>query len=70
MTKDGKTAQDQHFAEDIAEDVADAVDAYTAELEQLRAERDEMKDRFMRVLADAENCSCMHYNLLEGTGLS
>jgi molecular chaperone GrpE len=55
MTKNGKTAQDQQSAEDIAEEVADAVDAFTAELEQLRAERDEMKDRFMRVLADAEN---------------
>jgi molecular chaperone GrpE len=55
MTKDGNTPQDQQSAEDIAEEVADAVDAFTAELEQLRAERDEMKDRFMRVLADAEN---------------
>jgi molecular chaperone GrpE len=55
MTKDGTPAQDQQIAEDIAEDMADAVDAFTAELEQLRAERDEMKDRFMRVLADAEN---------------
>jgi len=55
MTKDGTPAQDQQFAEEIAEEVADAVDAFTAELEQLRAERDEMKDRFMRVLADAEN---------------
>ena len=33
------------------EDAAAEVD----ELEQMRAERDEMKDRFMRALADAEN---------------
>ncbi len=30
-------------------------DAITEELEELRAERDELKDRFMRALADAEN---------------
>jgi molecular chaperone GrpE len=30
-------------------------DADTAELEALRAERDELRDKFMRVLADAEN---------------
>ncbi len=55
MQKDGNTPQDQQFAEDVAEDMANAVDAFTAELEQLRAERDELKDRFMRVLADTEN---------------
>lgn len=32
-----------------------AIDAIEAEIEALRAERDEMKDRFMRALADAEN---------------
>ncbi|TRD22776.1 nucleotide exchange factor GrpE [Palleronia caenipelagi] len=31
------------------------VDDVTAELEELRAERDEYKERFMRALADAEN---------------
>ncbi|MCA3542532.1 MAG: nucleotide exchange factor GrpE, partial [Rhodobacter sp.] len=55
MTKDGNIPQDQQLAEDIAEDMADSVDAFTAELEQLRAERDELKERFIRVLADAEN---------------
>ena len=48
-------AQDHDIAEQFTEEVADAAEALTAELEQLRAERDELKDRFMRVLADAEN---------------
>ena len=38
---------------DRIEEEEDAVEV--DELEQLRAERDEMKDRFMRALADAEN---------------
>jgi molecular chaperone GrpE len=33
----------------------DAPAPETSELDQLRAERDEMRDRFMRALADAEN---------------
>lgn len=40
------------FAEDTAEFAADEV---ADELELLRAERDDLKDRFMRALADAEN---------------
>lgn len=55
MTKNGKTDQDQDLAGDIADEIAEMADPVAAELEQLRAERDEMKDRFMRVLADAEN---------------
>ena len=38
------------FAEEMAE-----IDDEALELESLRAERDEYKDRFMRALADAEN---------------
>ena len=53
MTEEGKMAQDHDIAEYFTEEVADAADALTAELEQMRAERDELKDRFMRVLADA-----------------
>lgn len=47
--------------DEIAEDQAQTgteqldEDPVLAELESLRAERDELKDRFMRVLADAEN---------------
>ena len=41
-------------AEAYAQD-ADEIDPVEAELDALRAERDEMKDRFMRALADAEN---------------
>jgi molecular chaperone GrpE len=44
------TAADEEFAEDMAE-----IDDEALELEQLRAERDQLKDRFMRALADAEN---------------
>lgn len=36
-------------------DQADDIDPVEAELDVLRAERDEMKDRFLRALADAEN---------------
>lgn len=42
----------------MAEEFADAeaeIDDEELELDQLRAERDELKDRFMRALADAEN---------------
>ncbi|PZQ98054.1 MAG: nucleotide exchange factor GrpE [Cereibacter sphaeroides] len=48
-------AQDTGSLEEMAEDIADAHLAELNELEQLRAERDELKDRFMRTLADAEN---------------
>lgn len=45
------------IAEDQAQTGAEQLDddPMLAELESLRAERDELKDRFMRVLADAEN---------------
>jgi len=41
-------------AEELAAEFAEIDDA-ALEIEQLRAERDELKDRFMRALADAEN---------------
>lgn len=50
MKKD-EIAEDQIL---IGEDEAEA-DAIAAEIEALRAERDDMRDRFMRALADAEN---------------
>ncbi|WP_298840806.1 nucleotide exchange factor GrpE [uncultured Roseobacter sp.] len=43
-------AEAEAFAEEMAE-----IDDEALELEQIRAERDEYKDRFMRALADAEN---------------
>ncbi len=52
--------RDENFGEEhqtldqMAEEEVD-YDAEPAELEQLRQERDEYKDRFMRALADAEN---------------
>ncbi len=51
MTKDNNLAQDDGM------DMVDEVEtlAVESELEALRAERDELKDRFMRALADAEN---------------
>ncbi|MDF1728218.1 MAG: nucleotide exchange factor GrpE [Sulfitobacter sp.] len=42
------------MAEEFAEDESE-IDEEELELEQLRAERDQLKDRFMRALADAEN---------------
>jgi molecular chaperone GrpE len=45
---------DEAEAETYAEEMAE-VDDEALELEQLRAERDQLKDRFMRALADAEN---------------
>lgn len=55
-------AKENEFLDDLeeamAEEFADAeaeIDPEELELEQLRAERDEFKDRFMRALADAEN---------------
>ncbi|EBA17000.1 co-chaperone GrpE [Roseobacter sp. SK209-2-6] len=41
-------------AEELAEELAEMDDA-AIELDELRAERDQYKDRFMRALADAEN---------------
>ncbi len=47
-------AQEQPIPEGVELDgVEDFIDA--AELEALKAERDEMRDRYMRALADAEN---------------
>jgi len=42
---------------DITGDIGDApeAEAVYAELEEVRAERDDFRDRFMRVLADSEN---------------
>ncbi len=45
---------EEAMAEEFAEAEAE-IDDEELELEQLRAERDELKDRFMRALADAEN---------------
>lgn len=50
MKKD-ELAEDQAL---IGDELLEAEDA-SAEIEALRAERDELKDRFMRALADAEN---------------
>ncbi|WP_295311410.1 nucleotide exchange factor GrpE [Roseobacter sp.] len=43
-------AEAEAFAEDMAE-----IDNEAVELEEIKAERDEYRDRFMRALADAEN---------------
>ncbi|KMK65420.1 nucleotide exchange factor GrpE [Puniceibacterium sp. IMCC21224] len=45
---------DDATAEEYAADFAE-IDDVEAEMDALRAERDELKDRFMRALADAEN---------------
>ena len=45
---------EEAMAEEFAEDEAE-IDDEALELDQLRAERDQLKDRFMRALADAEN---------------
>ena len=57
MTDANKAQQDaQADTETVDVTAEQAVDsAESAELEALRAERDELKDRFMRALADAEN---------------
>lgn len=47
---DVEEAEAEAFAQDM-----DDIDEEELEIEQLRAERDELKDRFMRALADAEN---------------
>ncbi|WP_204112583.1 nucleotide exchange factor GrpE [Shimia biformata] len=44
----------QAEAEELAEEMAE-IDAGALEVETLRAERDELKDRWMRALAEAEN---------------
>lgn len=44
------TAEADAYADEMAE-----IDDEALELDSLRAERDELKDRFMRALADAEN---------------
>jgi molecular chaperone GrpE len=51
MTKEAKRAQDEATVEALV----DQNDGLDSEIETLRAERDELKDRFMRALADAEN---------------
>ncbi|MGX9352453.1 nucleotide exchange factor GrpE [Shimia sp. W99] len=43
-------AEAEEFAEDMAE-----IGSEEAEIDELRAERDQLKDRWMRALADAEN---------------
>ncbi|WP_299152676.1 nucleotide exchange factor GrpE [uncultured Tateyamaria sp.] len=43
-------AEGEEYADDMAE-----IGEEELELDQLRAERDELRDRFMRALADAEN---------------
>lgn len=45
---------DDATAEEYADDFAE-IDDEAIELDSLRAERDELRDRFMRALADAEN---------------
>ena len=45
---------DEAEADEYAEEMAEIDDA-AMEVDQLRAERDQYKDRFMRALADAEN---------------
>jgi molecular chaperone GrpE len=50
-----KTPEPQSLDDLLAEEVPAGEDALLAEIDALRAERDEMKDRFMRALADAEN---------------
>ncbi|MEP5731250.1 MAG: nucleotide exchange factor GrpE [Sulfitobacter sp.] len=45
---------EEAMAEEFAEDEAE-IDDEALELDQLRAERDELKNKFMRALADAEN---------------
>ncbi|UWQ79294.1 nucleotide exchange factor GrpE [Leisingera sp. S132] len=54
--------KDEDFLDDIAAAEAEELEAQTEEyddasleIDALRAERDELKDRFMRALADAEN---------------
>jgi molecular chaperone GrpE len=53
MVDEHNMAQDQGTA-DMAEEL-DAAQLLADELDRVRAERDELKDRFMRTLAEAEN---------------
>jgi molecular chaperone GrpE len=53
MVDEYNMAQDQGAA-DMAEEL-DAAQLLADELDRVRAERDELKDRFMRTLAEAEN---------------
>lgn len=53
MVDEPNMAQDQGGA-DVAEEL-DAAQLLADELDRVRAERDEIKDRFMRTLAEAEN---------------
>ncbi len=52
---DDQQSPEPTLAEDPFAAEPEAEDAASDELQQLRAERDEMRDRFMRALADAEN---------------
>jgi len=51
----GLAEEGEHFEEARETDPLLDIDTLDEEVEQLRAERDDMRDRFMRALADAEN---------------
>lgn len=53
MAQDNLPPDDTNPTDPVANDVGDFITA--DELDALRAERDELRDRFMRALADAEN---------------
>ena len=53
MVQDNLPPDDTNPTDPVANDVGDFITA--DELDALRAERDELRDRFMRALADAEN---------------
>ena len=53
MAQDNLPPEETNATDPAAHDVADFITA--DELDALRAERDELRDRFMRALADAEN---------------
>ena len=48
-------AQPNAQIDEMLDDAIEVMPTDSAELDRIRAERDEMKDRFMRALADAEN---------------
>jgi molecular chaperone GrpE len=52
---DIETSEAELEAEELAEDAALELEEEADELEALRAERDDFRDKFMRALADAEN---------------
>ena len=52
---DIETAEAELEAEELAEEEALELEEEVDELEALRAERDDFRDKFMRALADAEN---------------